>query len=222
MEGNWKKSPGVLAIMLVMVVAAAGLLYHSMFPKPNKLQRLISGNLQESIGFVMAEQASKVLGDKGGTVTLILPGYTDEYFAKSPGGGYERGFIKAAAKLPNLHLNGHFLVNPIPFVMKLNVLLPATQKFPNSDLWVCFAGIPAFSPDEETTWANATHGKMIAMSNLGVDQATVEHLFQANILQAFYAYIGGIQNLSEEPKGDPHEIAARYYKLITPTAVSNP
>lgn len=211
------------------LVAFLVILTLSFFIRPKKKEDLsaaiFAGSFQESMGYVAAEEAAKVLGEAGGTVVLLLPyvGDPDERrFATTSAGAYERGFLEGAKKFPRLKFEGHFLTDPAmhrelqadwnrPTYRTFKL---ARSKFPKADLFVSFVGLPEMNPFERNEWLSAAPPKMVAIQFQPSTEATRSLLLQQGIVDVIFQSKEGIVVPPSPPSGETHAIVEQFYDII--------
>ncbi len=215
MLGEWSQNPIVKAAVVVAVVLV--LLSFFFSPKRGGDENLAFGvRIGEAVGAAAAEEAAKILGDKGGEVVLVMLGWGEKEFIKSPSAIYERGFRTAAAKTPSLRVLEHFLIQlPHESPMTLGMLQKAREKFPSANLIVSFANMPSPSDDDVTRWLSSAPPKLIVVHQPPLSPETVQNMIQRGVVQAVFLFREGVRYPEKRPS-DPHEIFQLFYQVIRP------
>ena len=216
MLGEWSQNPIVKAAVVVAVVLV--LLSFFFSPKRGGDENLAFGvRIGEAVGAAAAEEAAKILGDKGGEVVLVMLGWGEKEFIKSPSAIYERGFRTAAAKTPSLRVLEHYLIQlPHESPMTLGMLQKAREKFPSANLIVSFVNLLPLSNDDIASWLSSAPPKLIVVvQNPSLPPKTVQDMIQRGVVQAVFLFREGVRYPEKKPS-DPHEIFQLFYQVIRP------
>ena len=222
MRSTRNQSLILMGVALMIIVVAVGSFFYP--PKSRPTVSRERGILEESVGYVAAEEAAKVLGDKGGGVTLILPGTDEKYLRGSLGESYERGFRQRVVKYPAVRLMGHFLGQQplaqnqynIPRFMTLGTLQAVRQKFPDAALLVSFIGLPQFERAEAGQWQSSSPPKMIVVDNAPLMPGVLELHFSLGFVQTVLLRKPDVEIPKEKMGGTPQEIFERFFEVLTP------
>ena len=213
MQGDWRKNAMLLPVTVaVIVLVLISFFWHA---NPQAADDQFGNKISESVGFVAAEEAAKVLGDKGGSVTLILPSYgTEEAFRGSQAEPYENGFKKAAAKLPQLHLLGHWAPKPDSASgFGMEALEGAREKFSSADLMVVFLSLPKMKPADEAKWRAVTLPKLVVMENQPWEKGYLRWLELGWVQRVLVA--NEKREYPETKPSDPHKIFSLFYTIAS-------
>lgn len=198
-------------------LAAAAVVIVACSCKPEIKTNLISGSRTESVGQVIADEAARLLGAKGGKVLLVLDNSgvdpTDACY------GYRKGFEKGLKRHPQLSLAG-IAIQPYPdgterdpTGLKFIYYQRLGKEFPNAACVVSLDEAPKFTADEMAQWDPATRPKLMALYSPTPTHSSVEMVRQGIVQALIFRTNPSIP--TTEPQGTYREVFDKFFTVVT-------